>query len=167
MTDENEKQNTESAVQDMDIAKQLEEVTKQRDQFLDGWQRAKADYLNYKKEENGRLDQIAKYTNEDMMREMVSVLDSFDLGLRALESAGAVEKGVYMIRAQIEDILKRRGLLRFTVSPGDPFDPKTAEAFAEIESEQPPGTIAQEIEPGYKLYDKVIRPARVTLSKGK
>jgi molecular chaperone GrpE len=150
-----------------DLETRLAMTEKQRDEFLAGWQRAKADYLNYKKEENERLEKIAKYTSEDLMREMVTILDSFDLGLRALEKAGAVEKGVYMIRTQIEDALKKRGLEKIKLSPGDPFDPSTAEAIAEGESEHPPGTIAEEIEPGYKLYEKVLRPARVKLSKGK
>lgn len=147
--------------------KEMEELKRQRDEYLAGWQRAKADYLNYKKEENARLDAIAKYTSEDMLREMITVLDNFDLGLRALEKAGPVEKGVYMIRAQIEDILKKRGLVRIVLKPGDPFDPAEAEAIAEMESEFPPGTVAEEIEPGYRLYEKVIRPARVRLSRGK
>lgn len=138
-----------------------------RDQYLSGWQRAKADYLNYKKEEQSRLGDIAKYTNEDILKEMVTVLDNFDLGLQALEKAGPVEKGVYMIRSQIEDVLKKRGLEKITLKPGDVFDPAVAEAIAEGESEQPPGTIMEEIESGYRLYDKVLRPARVRLSKGK
>ncbi len=150
-----------------DLGRKLADAEKQRDEYLEGWRRAKADYLNYKKEENGRLEQIAKYTSEDLLREMVTVLDNFDLGLRALEKAGPVEKGVYMIRAQIEDILKKRGLERVRLNPGDPFDPATAEAIAEGESEQPPGSVAEEIEPGYRLYDKVLRPARVKLSKHK
>ena len=150
-----------------ELKQKLEAAEKQGNEYLEGWRRAKADYLNYKKDENARLEQIAKYTSEDMLREMIGVLDSFDLGLRSLEKAGPVEKGVYMIRSQIEDTLKKRGLERIKLAPGDPFDPMTAEAIAEGESEHPPGTVAEEIEPGYRLYDKVIRPARVRLSKEK
>jgi molecular chaperone GrpE len=156
---------------DQDDPKKLKELLErseaEKEQYLSGWQRAKADYINYKKEEQSRLSDIAKYTNEDLLQEMVTVLDNFDLGLRALENSGPVEKGVYMIRSQIEDILKKRGLERISLKPGDPFDPSIAEAIAEGESEHPPGTIAEEIEPGYRLYDKVLRPARVKLSKNK
>ncbi len=165
--DELEKNQEETQQPNTDMQAKLEATEKQRDEYLAGWQRAKADYLNYKKEEQARLEKIAKYTAEDLMREMVTILDNFDLGLRALEKAGPVEKGVYMIRAQIEDILKKRGLEKMKLSPGDPFDPMSAEAIAEGESEHPAGTIAEEIEPGYKLYDKVLRPARVKLSKEK
>ena len=148
------------------LKEQLEKAEADRDQYLSGWQRAKADYLNYKKEEQARLGEIARYTNEDLLREMVTALDSFDLGLQALEKAGPVEKGVYMIRSQIEDLLKKRGLERIPMKPGDTFDPAFAEAITEGESDEPPGTIAEEIEPGYRLYDRVLRPARVKLSKG-
>ena len=150
-----------------ELKRRLVEAEKQRDEYLSGWQRAKADYLNYKKEERVRLEQIAKYTGEDLMREMIAALDSFDLGLRSLEKSGAVEKGVYMIRAQIEDILKKRGLAKIILRPGDAFDPALAEAVAEADSEYPPGTVAEEIEPGYKLYDKIIRPARVLVSRSR
>lgn len=150
-----------------ELKEKLEKAKADRDQYLAGWQRAKADYLNYKKEEQARLGEIARYTGEELLKEMITVLDSFDLGLQALEKSGPVEKGVYMIRAQIEDILKKRGLEKIPLKPGDPFDPAIAEAITEGESEQPPGTIAEEIEPGYRLYDKVLRPARVRLSKDK
>lgn len=164
---DNDQTNNQNAAPQEDLSEKLASAEKQRDEYLQGWQRAKADYVNYKKEENARLEAIAKYTSEDIMREMVTVLDSFDLGLRSLEKAGPVEKGVYMIRAQIEDILKKRGLDRIALNPGDAFDPAIAEAIAEGISEEPPGTIAEEIEPGYRLYEKVLRPARVKLSKGK
>lgn len=149
-----------------ELAARLEKAEKERDEYLAGWQRAKADYLNYKKEEQARLSEIAKYTSEGLMREMVTILDSFDLGLRALEKAGPVEKGVYMIRAQAEDTLKKFGLEKLSISPGGAFDPALAEAIAEADSaDHPPGSILEVIEPGYKLYDKVLRPARVILVK--
>ena len=57
------------------------------------------------------------------------MLDNFDLGLRALEKNGPVEKGVYLIRTQIEDILKKRGLTKIDIKEGDAFDPNVAEAL--------------------------------------
>jgi molecular chaperone GrpE len=138
-----------------------------RDEYLAGWQRAKADFINYKKEEMKKLEDVARYGNEDLMKDLISVLDNFDLGLRTLEKSGPVEKGVYLIRTQIEDILKKRGLEKVSVKSGDPFDPAVAEALSEVDATQPPGTIVQEIEPGYRLHEKIIRPARVIISKEK
>jgi len=140
---------------------------KQRDEYLAGWQRAKADFINYKKDEIKRLEEVARYGTEDLMEELITVLDNFDLGLTALEKAGPVEKGIYMIRSQIEDILKKRGLSRIPIKIGDQFDPAVAEVIAEIEADQSPGTIVEEIEAGYLLHDKIIRPVRVKVAKQK
>ena len=146
---------------------ELEKVKKERDEYLDGWKRAKADFINYKKEELSRLEKMAKYSNEDLIKEIITVLDNFDLGLAALEKLGPIEKGIYMIRTQIEDILKRRGLQKINDRVGDLFDPNLSEAIVEVESEKPPETIIEIIEPGYRLSEKIIRPTRVKVSKSK
>ena len=137
-----------------------------RDEYLAGWQRAKADFINYKKEEMRHLEEVARYGSEDLIRDLVSVMDNFDLALRTLEKAGPVEKGIYLIRTQIEDILKKRGLMKIDIKEGDEFDPATAEALAEVASDRPPGVVVEVIEQGYRLHEKVLRPARVIISRG-
>jgi molecular chaperone GrpE len=159
---ENKTQNSEGAQ-----PSEIDELKKQRDEYLAGWQRAKADFVNYKKEEMSRLQEVAQYGSVDLIKDLISVLDNFDLGLRALEKSGPVEKGVYLIRSQIEDILKRRGVEKVSAKPGDSFDPAIAEAMTEVESDQPAGAVVEEIEPGYRLHDKMVRAARVIISKGK
>ncbi len=145
----------------------LAECEKQRDEYLAGWQRARADFINYKKEENKRFEDLIRFSNEDLLEDLIGVLDSFDLGLAALEKAGPVEKGVYMIHSKLDDVMKQRGLERLGVKVGDKFNPFLSEAIVEMDSEQPAGTILEIIESGYKLHDKVLRPARVKVSKGK
>ena len=149
------------------IEEKLTAVEKQRDEYLAGWQRAKADFINYKKDEGKRFEDLIRFANEDILEELIGVLDSFDLGLAALEKAGPVEKGVYMVRSKLDNVLKQRGLEILSVKIGDKFDPSLSEAMVEIESEQPAGTILEIIESGYKLRDKILRPARVKVSKGK
>lgn len=148
-----------------DLAPKLAEAERERDEYRAGWQRAKADFLNYKKEELRHLEEVSRYGNADMLKELIGIMDNFDLALRTLEKDGPVEKGIYIIRTQIEDILKKRGLERIAIKPGDQFDPAVAEALSAIESDQPPGTIVEEIEPGYRLYERVLRPARVIVSR--
>jgi molecular chaperone GrpE len=164
MAEEDQKNQNQDKNQDQNA--ELEEVKKQRDDYLAGWQRAKADFVNYKREEMVHLEEVARYGSEDLIKDLITVLDNFDLGLRSLEKNGPVEKGVYLIRSQIEDILKKRGLEKVVIHPGDPFDPSVAEAMTEIESDKPPGTIVEEIEPGYRLHDKMLRAARVIVSRG-
>jgi molecular chaperone GrpE len=148
------------------FAAELAAVQKERDEYLAGWQRAKADFMNYRKEEMAHLQEVAKYGNEDLIKDLLVVLDNFDLGLRTMERNGAVDKGIYLIRSQIEDILRKRGLAKVELHLGDVFEPAVAEAMAEIPSDKPPGTIVEIAEPGYKLHEKVLRAARVIISKG-
>ncbi len=138
-----------------------------RDEYLAGWQRAKADLVNYRREEAARLEEVARWGNEDFIRDLITVLDNFDLGLRALEKDGPVEKGVYLIRSQIQDMLTKRGLAKIALKPGDPFDPGVHEAMTEVAAAGPPGMIVEEIEPGYLLNGRVLRAARVIISKEK
>jgi len=171
MADEEKKQegqNGAAGSAEAELKEKLATAEKQRDEYLAGWQRAKADFINYRKEEYEHLQEVARYGSEDLIKDLIVVLDNFDLGLRTLEKAGPVEKGVYLIRTQIEDILKRRGLQKIELKPGDAFDPKTAEALTEIETAaQPPGAIVEVVEPGYMLHDKVLRAARVIVAKTK
>src|SRR5882724_2424458 len=67
----------------------LAECEKKRDEYLAGWQRAKADFLNYKKDEAMRLQEFMKYGHEEFMRELIGVLDSFDLAISYLEKEKA------------------------------------------------------------------------------
>lgn len=70
-----------------------------------------------------------------------------------------------MIRSQLADILKKRGVEKISVKTGDKFDSALMEAIAEVESDKPEGTVVEEIEPGWRLHDKILRPARVKVAK--
>lgn len=145
---------------------EIERCNKEKDEYLEGWKRAKADFINYKKEEKVRMEEAIKFSNEAIIKDLLAVVDSFELGLSVLEKKNPVEKGIRMIKNQLEETLKKYGLEKIKVSPGDFFDTSFCEALGEIESEHPPDAIAEEIESGYKLHNKVIRPTRVYISKG-
>lgn len=139
---------------------------KTRDEYLDGWKRAKADFLNYKKDEAARAETLAKFANEALLADLLYVLDSFDLGLATVDEKDHARKGMELIRAQLEEILRRHGMERVQVKSGDAFDPSRHEAVGEIEAGVPPGAVAEEVGAGYLLHGKIVRPARVKLSKG-
>jgi molecular chaperone GrpE len=100
-----------------------------------------------------------------MIKDLINVLDSFDLAIQALGGESKMEKGVYLIRAQLEDVLKKYGLERIMVSVGQKFDPALHEAIVSIESDKPSGTIVDEVERGYMLSGKLVRAARVKVAK--
>ena len=99
---------------------------------------------------------------------MLPVLDNFERGLTSIEQGGTVEsliEGVKAIDRQLRAVLDSQKVQRIT-SLGQPFDPDQHEALATVESaEHEDGTVIDEIEAGYKLGDRVIRPARVRVSK--
>ena len=165
MPEEIKKNNEEEKEKPAAELNELSKCQKERDEYLDGWKRAKADLLNYKKDEAKRFEFMLKFANEGMIRELVLILDSFDLALNSLEKEGKAEKGMYLIRAQFEDILKQHGLERVIVSVGQQFDPNLQEAIASVKSDKPSGTVIEEVERGYILNGKLIRPARVKVSK--
>ena len=72
-----------------------------------------------------------------------------------------------MIKSQLTDILKKRGLEIMSIHPGEKFDPEKHESLGEVESDCDSGTIAEEVQKGYMLREKVLRPVRVRLAKGK
>lgn len=149
-----------------ELKKKLESCERMRDEYLEGWKRTKADFINYKKGESERLESMGKFSNEMMIRDLIHILDSFDLGLTVLKEEDAGRKGMELIRSQYEDALRRYGLETIPAKAGDQFDPAKHEAVMEIESSYPPGAVAECIEKGYTLFGKVIRPTRVKLSKG-
>lgn len=144
----------------------FESCEKEKAEYLLGWQRAKADYANYKKDEAERVESMIKFGLSALLKEFLSVMDSFDLARASLSGNDGASKGVLMIQSQLEDILKKYGLVKFHVLPGESFDPLKHEAMQETVSSESPGKISGEISPGFMLYDRVIRPARVTISKG-
>lgn len=149
------------------LQKELEICKKKCEEYLNGWKRAKADYINYKKEETLRFSSWAKISNEALLEDLLLVLDSLTLGMSVLPEKSAERTGMMLIKNQFEDILRRHGLEKIQISPGDVFNPLFHEALGEISSSAPPGTIAQELENGYSLAGKAIRPTKVMLSKEK
>jgi molecular chaperone GrpE len=147
------------------LQKELEICKKECEEYLNGWKRAKADYINYKKEEAVRFSSWAKMSNEALLEDLLLVLDSLTLGISVLPEKSTERTGIILIKTQLEDILRRHGLEKIQISPGDVFNPLFHEALGEIPSSAPPGTIAEELDSGYSLVGKAIRPVKVMLSK--
>jgi len=148
------------------IQKLKDDLKKSRDErgdYLAGWQRAKADLINYKKDEGKRLEEFARFATGDLIGDITQVLDSFDLALKHAMPKD-VEQGIILIRSQLEDTLKRRGL-EIISALGQPFDPSRHESVGEAESDGPEGMVSEELQKGYSLNGKVIRPARVKITK--
>lgn len=148
--------------------KELAECQKQREEYLAGWQRARADLLNYKKEEIERMGEILKSAGEEFVLKILPILDNFEAAEKAipddLKNDGNV-KGLLMIKAQIQDFLKSQGLEEVK-STGESFDPNFHEVVEQVEAkDKESGIIIEEIQKGYKINGRLLRPAKVKVVK--
>ncbi|TSC52239.1 MAG: molecular chaperone GrpE [Parcubacteria group bacterium LiPW_41] len=142
----------------------IETIQKERNEYLEGWKRAKADFINYKNEETERTKRFSAITKEMIVADILPVLDSFELGIMSSKDEQS-KKGMELIRMQLEEVLRRNGLEKINASPGDQFNPLYHEAIGEKESEYAEGTIAEEVGIGYTLDGRIVRPTRVKISK--
>ncbi len=160
MEEEIKKENVE------EVPEEVIDLEKLSAEYKSGWQRERADFLNYKNEEFSRLKNVVRINDEMWMEELIAVLDSFDLALSSEQpQGGKTDKGIYLIKSQLESILKKKGLEEIK-SDGIMFDPKEHEAIEEIISDLEPGKIVETLQKGYSYNGKVLRPAKVKVSAG-
>jgi len=154
------------------IQKELEELKKKVEEYLNGWKKERADFLNYKKDEMERIGELIKYANEELILRFLPVLDNIYLAEKELTEELKNHKwtqGVMNIKTQILDFLKSQGVEEIEVI-GKKFDPNFMESVAEvardpISGKSELGTVVEETQKGYTLFGRVIRPAKVKISK--
>jgi molecular chaperone GrpE len=144
----------------------LAAVTKERDDYLDALQRLKAEFDNYRKRVARDQQELAARAHERLVKELVPVLDDLE---RALEAASEheeakLEEGVRLVHRSLAALLAREGLSE--VETNGRFDPHTQEALLSQPSDAEEGAVIQVLQKGYKLGDRVLRPARVVVSQG-
>ncbi|MDD4074349.1 MAG: nucleotide exchange factor GrpE [Candidatus Pacebacteria bacterium] len=143
---------------------EIEKLIKDKEEYFLGWQREKADFLNYKNNEFERLKGTLSIAKESLFEELIPVLDSFLLAEKSIpeeEKKGNNVKGLLLIKKQLEDALKGLGLEEI-LSVGQKFDPALHEAIEEIEGGEP-GIVIEESQKGYIFQEKVIRTAKVKI----
>lgn len=131
--------------------------------------RAKADYQNFQRRAAIERSGVVRYASAEVMKSMLSVMDDFERSLEAAESSNdlkALVDGIRLIYDNLLQALRVHGLESIEALH-QPFDPKVHEALLQQPSaEHPPGTVVEQIAKGYRLRDRVLRPARVIVSKG-
>ncbi len=166
-----------------DEAGELEQSKQRCEEYLNNWKRERADFLNYKKEEVERIGMLEMYTKEGTILKMLPILDSIYLAekSRLQSNAGSLYpddkssgsgqvpnswvEGFMQIQKQIDTFLKKEGIEKIEAID-KPFDPNTMEAVEEVENkEMQPGMVIEEIQRGYMMGGKVLRPARVRITK--
>lgn len=177
-----EEENNESAAVDMKdklgkLKEKLESCQKEKQENFAGWQRAQADFINYRRRQEEQMGEWSKMFGEGLIKDLLPVLDTLD----ASESQIIVEKnnnpthpplklrggeeGLKKTRDQLMKILSKHGLMEMKVT-GEKFDPEMHEAVEQVETEgADEGTVLEEVQKGYSLNGKVIRVAKVRVNK--
>ncbi len=155
----------------------IEELKRQKEEYLNGWKRERADFLNYKKDEMERIGELIKYANEELILKILPILDNFTVAEKNIpEDSKNNEnvKGLLQINQQIKDFLKSQGIEEIK-TVGERFNPNFHEAIGETEvtenggptpeESKESGIITEEAQKGYTLFGRVIRPAKVKINK--
>ena len=130
------------------------ETADKAEEYLNNWKRERADFINYKKDESRRMEEFARFANEDLVLEMMELVD--DLEIVTKEVPGV---GLEHVSKRFSELFKKYGVERINME--GQFNPALHEA---VETEKE-GTKMVEVRAGYTMHGKVIRPARVKLTK--
>jgi molecular chaperone GrpE len=138
------------------------------EQLTNDLKRMAADFANYRKRNEAERTEFAKFAKSDLISKILDVLDGFDRALATipeeLKGTPWVE-GMWLLERKLRGILEVEGL-KPVDSIGAQFDPYQHEAVAHVPSDEPEGTVIAEHQKAYRLHDKLIRPALVTVSSG-
>lgn len=133
------------------------------DKFL----RAAADFDNYRKRVIREKEDLTRATREIIITALLPSLDNLERALEHSPEGTPLHDGLLQVQKQFERALTDFGLLEIIAAPGSSFDPSLHEAISHVESsDQPEGAVIQQLQSGYKLADRLLRPARVIVSKG-
>lgn len=147
------------------LAEAQAEVAKWKDLSL----RTAAELDNYRKRMARETQEARAYASADVLRALLPILDNFEMGLeaaRAENEKGMIFQGLSMVRRQLQDFLKESGVEELNPL-GKPFDPNLHEAVSQEQSPgQPEGTVLRVMRRGFKLKDRLLRPAMVVVNSG-
>lgn len=147
---------------------QLEQLRKENEEYQQKWLRAQADFDNFRRRSRQEKEEFAKYASLQLVEQLLPIIDNFDRAMTSSKETSdfdSLAKGLDMIYRQLEQVLSAEGL-QVMETVGKPFDPEFHQAVAQVESEEyDEGIVVGELQRGYILKDKVIRPAMVQVSK--
>lgn len=149
------------------VSQELDELRRQVEEHQQKVLRTQADFDNFRRRTRQEKEEKAKYASQNLIEQLLPVLDNFERALDSSKTSNdfeALAKGVDMIFRQIDQLMDQEGLKRME-TVGQPFNPDFHQAIMQVESEEyEEGYIVEEVQKGYMLKDKVIRPAMVKVS---
>jgi len=154
-------------VEDMETLKKIFAEEKEKAEgYLANWQRAQADFINYKRRSEQEKEEISKFANALLMLNLLPVLDDLERALASIppKLVGFTwVEGISLIERKLRTSLEAQGLSQIKAL-GEPFDPELHEAAMHGKGKE--GMVVEELQKGYKLHDRVIRPTMVVVGNG-
>ncbi len=150
-----------------DLHKEMLQLQQEKDEMYQRLLRIQAEYDNFKKRTQKEKAANQKYKAQDLVTELLPAIDNFDRALQTdvPEEAESYVEGISMVYRQLIDALKSQGVVEVQ-TVGEEFDPNLHHAVMQVEdSEKPSNIIVEELQKGYMLKDRVIRPAMVKVNK--
>jgi molecular chaperone GrpE len=148
------------------LNEELSDTQRQRDEYLDQLQRVRAEFVNYQKRARAQAEADRIYAVVPLAVDLIGVMDNFERASDAARKEGAtsIVEGLDMVHKQLMSTLAKHGIETIP-SLGQPFDPNLHEALTQQpDSHHPEGTVVAELGKGYRLLDRVLRPAKVAVS---
>jgi molecular chaperone GrpE len=155
---------------DAKAVKAIEELSQERDEYLAALQRERAEFTNYKRRTAEEREAMLGLAAEGLIRKVLAVADDFDLAVEHRPDDGGAEgswvEGIVAIDRKLRQLLESEGVTAIDAAPGTRFDPREHEAVANVPGTgRPGGEIVDELRRGYRLRDRVIRPALVAVAE--
>jgi molecular chaperone GrpE len=163
------KPNGATATEPTDVDPSTDDGAQVADDYKADLQRMAADFSNYRKRNEAERTEFAKFAKADLITKLLDVLDGYDRALASVPDdmrGQSWVEGMWLVERKLRQILDAEGLEPVD-SLGKPFDPYVHEAVAHVESDEPEGTVIAEHQKAYRLHDRVIRPALVSVAKAK
>jgi len=144
----------------------LAEAREKAEGYLANWQRAKADFIKYKRRSEQEKEELAKFANAQFMLSILPVLDDLERAFDSITPQAAEldwVEGIRLIERKLRSALEAQGLSQIKAL-GEPFDPNLHEATMHSKGEE--GIVIEELQKGYMLHDRIIRPTMVVVGNG-
>ena len=148
------------------LGEKIAELERERDSYLADLQRVAADFDNYRKRAARDQESLVARAHERLVKELLPVLDDLERALQAAEEheEAKLEEGVRLVHRNLAEALEREGLAE--IETNGRFDPHVHEALLTQPSDAEEGSVIDVVQKGYRLGDKVLRPARVVVASG-
>ncbi|HLS20952.1 MAG TPA: nucleotide exchange factor GrpE [Bacillota bacterium] len=163
--EEDEEKKAEISVEQ--LTEEIEQIKQEKAELYDRMVRIQAEYENYKRRSLKERSEERKYKAQDLANELLPVLDNFERALQVETNEGNKQlyEGISMVYNQFKEALATQGIEEI-VAEGEPFDPNLHHAVMQVEDESKESNIVvEELQKGYKLNDRVIRPTMVKVNK--